>query len=37
MVCVAPGKQDSLTLLNHDDRVKAAVLEAIGETWEAIQ
>ena len=33
VVCVAPGKQDSLTLLNHDDRVKTAVLEAIAEAW----
>ena len=33
MVCVAPGKQDSLTLLNHDERVKTAVLEAIAEAW----
>lgn len=33
VVCVAPGKHDMLTLLNHDHRAKNKVVEAIQETW----
>ena len=33
VVCVAPGKSDTLTLLNHDNLVKNKVIEAIRETW----
>ena len=33
VVCVAPGKRDMLTLLNHDEVVKNKVVEAVQETW----
>jgi hypothetical protein len=35
VVCVAPGKFDSMTLMNHDEKIKKVVLEAIQETWPA--
>ena len=32
-MCVAPGKMDRITLLNHDERSMNAVKEAIKDTW----
>ena len=33
VMCVAPGKTDRITLLNHDVKIKNAVEEAIKDTW----
>ena len=33
VVCVAPGKNDMITLLSHDERVRSSVEDAIKETW----
>ena len=33
VMCVAPGKIDRITLLNHDERSMNAVKEAIKDTW----
>lgn len=33
VICLAPSKLDTITLLKHDDRVKSKVFEAIVETW----
>lgn len=33
VICVAPGKRDRISLMNHDERSKNAVIEAIKETW----
>jgi hypothetical protein len=33
VVCVAPGEWDKIILINHDERVKAAVVDAIEESW----
>ena len=38
VVCIAPGKKDTIVLLNHDERVKSMVEAAIKEAWpEGIQ
>jgi len=33
VVCIAPGKQDTIVLLNHDERVKSMVENAIKDAW----
>merc|ERR1712110_189171 len=33
IVCVAPGKEDRLILMNHTERVKSMVEDAIGNAW----
>ena len=33
IVCVAPGKEDRLILMNHTERVKNMVEDAIGNAW----
>ena len=33
VVCVAPGKQDTMVLLNHNERVKSMVENAIKDAW----
>jgi len=38
VVCIAPGKKDTIVLLNHNERVKSMVENAIKEAWpEGIQ
>lgn len=33
VVCIAPGKEDKIILMNHDERVKGMVEEAIKSAW----
>merc|ERR1712001_746639 len=33
VVCIAPGKQDTIVLLNHNERVKSMVENAIKDAW----
>ena len=33
MICVAPGKEDRMILINHDNQVKSMVEEAVRNAW----